>query len=216
MHSARCMQEDEQRKSYLRRWAWVEELTVVLVVVLLVVADRRLALPLLYCFCVISPLLSLSCLLSPILPPVFSSGSLLPSPFFSSFLFVFGFLFFVFGLFLPLFPLSCWFSLLSSPLSPVFFLFLFPPGLSLFIGKNGAGAPSITQRLVGQWPVRWSKGVGLRWGRGERGGTIFENGFCLLLLFNGGKEEDEQCRSKRHRSGLPLFFFIYMKRRRFG
>ena len=41
-----------------------------LVVVLLVVADRRLALPLLYCFCVISPLLSLSCLLSPILPPL--------------------------------------------------------------------------------------------------------------------------------------------------
>ena len=59
----RALQEDEQGKSYLRRWAWVEELTVVLVVVLLVVADWRLALPLLYCFYVISPLLSLSCLL---------------------------------------------------------------------------------------------------------------------------------------------------------
>ena len=35
----------------------------VLVVVLLVVADRRLALPLLYCICVISPLLSLFYLL---------------------------------------------------------------------------------------------------------------------------------------------------------
>jgi hypothetical protein len=31
--------------------------------------------------------------------------------------------------------------------------------------------------------------VGLRWGRGERGGTVFENGFCLLLLFNGGRRK---------------------------
>ena len=39
-----------------------------------------------------------------------------------------------------------------SPLSPAFFFFppFFPLGLSLCIGKNGAGAPSITQRLVDQ------------------------------------------------------------------
>ena len=42
---------------------------------------------------------------------------------------------------------SLFFSFL--PLSSVRFL-LPPLGLSLFIGKTGAGAPSITQRLVGQ------------------------------------------------------------------
>jgi len=151
-----CMQEDEQGKSYLRRWAWVEELTVVLVVVLLVVADRRLALPLLYCF-------------------------------------------------------LCYFS---SPLSLLFFSFFLLLCLfsSLFIGKNGAGAPSITQRLVGQWPVRWSKGVGTR---RERRDVFFWKWFLSSVVVQRGKEEDEQCRSKRHRSGLPLFF-LYMKRRRFG
>jgi hypothetical protein len=41
----------------------------------------------------------------------------------------------------PLSSLSCVLFLHSPP---------FPLGLSLFIGKNGAGAPSITQRLVGQ------------------------------------------------------------------
>ena len=44
----------------------------------------------------------------------------------------------------------------------------------------------------------------------EREAGRFENGFRLLLLLirGGGKKKDEQCRSKRHRSGLP-FFFIY-------
>ena len=34
-----------------------------------------------------------------------------------------------------------------------------------------------------------------------------------VSVYAGGKEEDEQCRSKRHRSGLSLlffFFFIYI------
>ena len=44
--------------------------------------------------------------------------------------------------------------------------------------------------------------------RRERGGT-FENFRLLLLLIRGGKEEDEQCRSKRHRSGPFFFIYIY-------
>ena len=106
----------------------------VLVVVLLVVADRRLALPLLYCFCVISPLLSLSCLLSPILPPVFSSGSLLPSPFFLPFS-LFSVFFSLFSVYSFLFSLSLVCSL-SSPLSPAFFSLPFPPrSLSIYRKK---------------------------------------------------------------------------------
>jgi hypothetical protein len=71
---------------------------------------------------------------------------------------------FFFFLLPPLCPFLslCFFSVffVSSPLfcpfpppSSAFFFFsplLFFLGLSLFIGKNGAGAPSITQRLVGQ------------------------------------------------------------------
>ena len=46
--------------------------------------------------------------------------------------------------------------------------------------------------------------------RRERRGRIFEI-FRFCSVKNGGKEEDEQCRSKRHRSDLPLFFlYIYI------
>ena len=52
------------------------------------------------------------------------------------------------------------------------------------------------------------------WGFGggeEREAGRFENGFrLLLLLIRGGKKKDEQCRSKRHRSGLFIYIYIYI------
>ena len=99
-------------------------------------------------------------------------------------------------------------SLVPKTLSLVLLL-----GLSLFIGKNGAGAPSITQRLVGQWPVRWSKGVGTR---RERRDGFFENGFCLLLLFNGGRRKMNSVVQNDTVLAFLFFFFFFMKRRRFG
>ena len=123
---------------------------------------------------------------------------------FSSFPFLFvlsGFL--LFGLF-SLFSVSVsLFSVCScSPLS--FVRYFSSPSLlgsssllrslSIYRGKKGAGvpfasAPSITQRLVGQWPVRWSKGVGLRWGRGERGGKVWKWFSFPDAAHLGGKEE---------------------------
>ena len=52
-------------------------------------------------------------------------------------------------------------------------------------------------------------------GEEREAGRFLKMVFVFCCCSNGGKEEDEQCRSKRHRSGLP-FFYIYMKRRRFG
>ena len=44
-------------------------------------------------------------------------------------------------------------------------------------------------------------------GEEREAGRTFENFRLLSLLIGGGKEEDEQCRSKRHRSG-PFFIYI--------
>ena len=73
-------------------------------------------------------------------------------------------------------------------------------------------APSITHG----WSVLSVVVVGAR--RERDAGVFFQNFFAFCYAKTGGKEEDEQCRSKRHRSDLPLFFlfYIYMKRRRFG
>jgi hypothetical protein len=52
--------------------------------------------------------------------------------------------------------------------------------------------------------------VGLRWGRGERGGTVFENGFCLLLLFNGGRRKmNSVVQNDTVLAFLFFFFFLY-------
>ena len=63
------------------------------------------------------------------------------------------------------------------------------------------------------------------WGIGSFGGLEAREGkedlnkapFLLPCCTFGGKKKGEQCRSKRHRSALLfLFFFSFMKRRRFG
>jgi len=96
-----------------------------------------LSLPLsLLCFFFVFSFSSVSSLLSPILPPVFSSGSLLPSPFFLPFS-LFSVFFSFFRFIASSFPLSCLFSLLSSlscvlslpSLSSVFFVFSFFPSV---------------------------------------------------------------------------------------
>ena len=46
-------------------------------------------------------------------------------------------------------------------------------------------------------------------GEEREAGRTFENFLLLLLQVRGGKEEDEQCRSKRHRSG-SFFIYIYI------
>ena len=102
-----------------------------------------------------------------------SSGSLLPSLFFSSFLFVFGFLFFCFW-FIPssfpslLFVLSSPSLLRSSP----------------FIGGKTKQVCLLLVRLQSRngWSASDPFGglVGLRWGRGERGGKVFK---IFRLLF---------------------------------
>ena len=76
--------------------------------------------------------------------------------------------------------------------------------------------PSITQRLVGHWG-EFGGGGGEE--REREAGHFFQKFSVFCSVKMGGKEEDEQCRSKRHRSDLPpfiyLFIYIYMKRRRF-
>ena len=56
------------------------------------------------------------------------------------------------------------------------------------------------------------------WGLGLFGGDVgererrevFSKFFLSSVAGSGGKEEDEQCRSKRHRSGPVFFFYIYI------
>ena len=43
-------------------------------------------------------------------------------------------------------------------------------------------------------------------GRFEKTMVFFVFCFCSI----GGRKKDEQCRSKRHRSGLPFFFFFLL------
>ena len=64
-------------------------------------------------------------------------------------------------------------------------------------------APSITHG----WSVLSEVVVGAR--RERDAGVFFKIFLPSVLLKRGGKEEDEQCRSKRHRSDLPLFFFFF-------
>jgi hypothetical protein len=48
------------------------------------------------------------------------------------------------------------------------------------------------------------------WGRGERGGTVFfENGFCLLLLFNGGRRKMNSVVQNDTVLAFLFFFFLY-------
>ena len=65
-------------------------------------------------------------------------------------------------------------------------------------------------------PTVWGLGLfGGDVGERERGGKFLQSFFLSSVAGLGGKEDDEQCRSKRHRSG-PFYIYIYMKRRRFG
>jgi len=58
----------------------------------------------------------------------------------------------------------------------------------------------------------WSASVFSRWAPGERGAgkkiQIKASFFLLHRCMFGGKKKEEQCRSKRHRSALSLFFFL--------
>jgi len=102
-------------------------------------------------FCPFPPLSSPSCVL-------FLLSGLSPfSPPFNKTLLVLNFFLSPFQKVFPPSPLSPAFFFFFTPLLCFFSFFpfsrLFPPPplfSSLFIGKNGAGAPSITQRLVGQ------------------------------------------------------------------
>jgi hypothetical protein len=88
-------------------------------------------------------------------------------------------------------------------------------------GGQPAGRPLGAAAEV-RWVVRggWSAIVSGRWAPGESGRQKFKKKqpfFPSSPLRDRG-EEDEQCRSKRHRSSHIFFFFFFecMKRRRFG
>ena len=138
----------------------------------------------------------------------------------------------IFFSFLPLFFSSFFLSVFNSfPFllcSSLSFFLLLPP--SVFIGKNRGGekTPTTPTKGVG-WPLcsrprtalgvhplffyhvagKWgvlsaSFWVGLKKrGREKQGKEIF----FFPCLARPGEEEDPQCRSKRHRSGLCFFFF---------
>ena len=56
---------------------------------------------------------------------------------------------------------------------------------------------------MGPRAVRWRS-------KGEREAGSFSKFFLSSVAGSGGKEDDEQCRSKRHRSGPFFFIYIYI------
>ena len=86
------------------------------------------------------------------------------------------------------------------------------PG-AVFFSLSAGGRPTTS---VGG-PTVW--GLGLFGGevRERERREVFSKFFLSSVAGSGGKEDDEQCRSKRHRSGFFFFYiYIYMKRHRFG
>ena len=132
--------------------------------------------------------------------------SSLSPPFGFFFLFSVSF-FLAFGLFLFSLLLHALFLFSLYPRVPLSF------GLSLFIRKKKEPACLLLVRL--QSRNGWSAIDAFCGGGGgeeREAGSLKKNknGFRLCCCSNGGKEEDEQCRSKRHRSGLPLFFVFFI------
>jgi hypothetical protein len=84
----------------------------------------------------------------------------------------------------------------------------------LQLTRGAAGCRPLGAAAEVRWVVRggWSAIVFGRWAPGERvAGKKFklkQPFFLLPRCMFGGKKKDEQCRSKRHRSALSLFFFF--------
>ena len=139
-------------------------------------------------------------------------------------------------------PLSLRFflSFLRVPLLFCFFVPFFFGFFSIYRGKdtgtigsasrsgfrgwlNHPRQPGMVSLLSAGGRPMTSVGGPTVWGLGLFGGDVgererrevFSKFFLSSVAGSGGKEEDEQCRSKRHRSG-PFFLYIYMKWRRFG
>ena len=104
---------------------------------------------------------------------------------------------------------ACFLSL-RSPLSPsVSSKKIHPilsPSVSPFIEKKNVAGKLLLVRLQSRLAGRFFRWW---WGRGEReAGQFFKNFLFFCYRLEGGKEEEEQCRSKWHRSVFPLFFFL--------
>ena len=130
---------------------------------------------------------------------------------FSLFRFSFFFFFFCFRFGFSIhFSLSpaCFLSL-RSPLSPSVSSKKIPPFSLLrspFIEKQNVAGKLLLVRLQSRLAGRFFRWW---WGRGEREvGQFFKNFLFFCYRLEGGKEEEEQCRSKWHRSVFPLFFFL--------
>ena len=138
-----------------------------------------------------------------------SSSPLLFLPF-SLFSVFFSFCFSFYSFLFPSISLVLSLSSVSSlsPVSPPKKSVPLSPSVSPFIEKKHGAGMLFVRAFNHATAGRPLGRVWWRWGRGERRGRIFEI-FAYCSAKTGGEGDDEQCRSKRHRSVFLIFFFFF-------